>query len=121
VQLLVMRGFDTETARTLAEQLRPVLQHMLTVPLEKPFEFVARELEAEVEDVIACVAAANKLNLSINTTNLMTEMVKPCCDAFQSCLLTRNLLLFNPATRRVQLTSNLSFHALEQFSRMTNI
>jgi hypothetical protein len=120
-QLLVMRGFDAETAHTLAEQLRPVLQRMLTVPLEKPFEFVASQLEVEIEDINACVAAANKFNLNINATNLMKETVKPCCDAFQSCLLTRNVLLYNPATRRVQLASNLSSQALEQLVHSSNV
>jgi hypothetical protein len=121
-QLLVMRGFDAETVLPLAEQLRPDLQRMLSVPLEKPFEFVASQLDVEIEDINSCIAAANnKFHLNINATNLMKETVKPCCDAFQSCLLTRNVLLYNPATRRVQLASNLSSRALEQIVHSANV
>ncbi len=106
-KVLLQRGFDLETAAQLALKLGPNLPRILQVPLADPFEYVQSELYMGMTNIKGCLA----LNTTAGAGSAVEKASAPCCNAFQTCLLARDILLYSPRFDELRFSSPLSLNA----------
>jgi hypothetical protein len=104
-RILLQRGFAVEMAKLLAVKLGPILPRILHVPLTDPLSYAHRELFSDVSTIERCLA----FNAGVGT--VVERAFEFCCNAFQLCLISGNVLFYFPRLQEVRFASSLSKEA----------
>ncbi len=94
-------------AKVLVQKLGSILPRILRVPLTDPFSYVQRELLSEVSTITRCLA----FNSSPGDGSVVEKASGWCCNSFQLCLLSGNVLFYNPQPDELRHASPLSKEA----------
>ena len=110
IELLIKRGFDNKTADLLADQTGGNLPRLHLVPNEDPFTHVKLQALIVKSQIEACMKESD-IKLEIKSA-VQNALKTKCCDTFQFCLLTWNVLNFNAMDLTLDFESSISEFAL---------